>query len=892
MAPTKRRKDENKENVFINSLAEPAKRRRRALNLTSEQLRFEQQRLIQERDTREARERKERQREENERLIAAQQIERFLRGIQADGFTLNTFLMSLFESTEQQISSQTSRFLITHGPEFLATLHEKKASVMQTYTENAAQRVTQKEAKALEQYMRPPDGQTVTDLLESWSLDQVLQNSKELAPTLYGLLEELCVNTGRKSERRDPDLILATVISMLMQARNERANVSQSILCIYLLACGATRSLFEVLHHAGFSSSYSKAIRDIRELKNERLAKVAEIARSRAFMIVWDNINIAFRVEEQRHDSKDHFDNGTTATLIPLYGVGFGDLPLELKQFRRTRLPHIKYRPRDLLPSRDQVLEVEEEMLWQLEEILFQTYPALQARFGGEREALLTVMSIPLHKTEQYPLPAMHIDESSLDGTIDVLETIMGKTLKMSTDDIKRHGIVICAGDQLTVSLLDKASASRRDDSDLFDNFGAWTEGQPGLFHVKLAADRMIANEYWGRPNSPCPWSLWMINTQLARKPISVGWKAKKLTPFRPTWELIVKLSLKAHALDGFRIYSPSDNLDEWAAKVPNYQEIRAVARKVRDELFSSQRVLSLRALPRRDIPLENIIYFNKDALLLHIFAHAIKRGDIGMVINILALWMVMFRGTGSMPKYADALFQVLMNLKSMNPKLREAFLMNWLVNLTGLPNGFKEVDLLQEHHNFWAKIIYTAKGPGRSWDWLGMITMSIFALRDVIRHVKTNYKTPHNGRTHTSPDATHDINTIRGYLQREKLQSYAPDRNGNSAAVPCRDLMAEGVAYSNTARAYKVFRQDATKVRNYGVSNDSSSSEHLDSESMEASQVDAAADSDERVAIDSIGEGDLPEDEDEDDWDGLDQEAVMELISGLCRELDTMGLS
>jgi hypothetical protein len=31
------------------------------------------------------------------------------------------------------------------------------------------------------------------------------------------------------------------------------------------------------------------------------------------------------------------------------------------------------------------------------------------------------------------------------------------------------------------------------------------------------------------------------------------------------------------------------------------------------------------------------------------------------------------------------------------------AYLNNWLVNLTGKLNAFKEIDLLQEHQNFWA---------------------------------------------------------------------------------------------------------------------------------------------------------------------------------------------
>ena len=34
-----------------------------------------------------------------------------------------------------------------------------------------------------------------------------------------------------------------------------------------------------------------------------------------------------------------------------------------------------------------------------------------------------------------------------------------------------------------------------------------------------------------------------------------------------------------------------------------------------------------------------------------------------------------------------------------------DTFLKNWLTNLTGKVNGFKEMDLLQEHQNFWAKV-------------------------------------------------------------------------------------------------------------------------------------------------------------------------------------------
>lgn len=183
----------------------------------------------------------------------------------------------------------------------------------------------------------------------------------------------------------------------------------------------------------------------------------------------------------------------------------------------------------------------------------------------------------------------------------------------------------------------------------------------------------MVTNEFWGTPNSRSPWSLWRMNTLLGRKAISAGWKAKSVPPFRPTYELILNLTLPANMLDGFRIYCPCDTLQGWVNTVKTYTEVSDVARKVHSMLCSARRVSELRNLPtiKRDVPLENIILFNRDALFLRIFKFAIKRGDVGQVTNVLAHWMVMFRGTGKMPKYADALFHVIVSLKQMDPRLR-----------------------------------------------------------------------------------------------------------------------------------------------------------------------------------------------------------------------------
>ena len=203
------------------------------------------------------------------------------------------------------------------------------------------------------------------------------------------------------------------------------------------------------------------------------------------------------------------------------------------------------------------------------------------------------------------------------------------------------------------------------------DNPSRFTKTQVGLFHAKIAGSHCTANEHWGVVNSKAPWSLWRINTFLRRKAISAGWNAKQLSPFHPIMELVLWLALPTNILDGFWLFCPGNNLKKWVSSVSSYDIIKDVAKQVFEQLCSVCKVSKLRRLPDHDIPLENIILFNRNALILAVLTASIKQGDIGAVVNVLAHWMVMFRGSGKMPKYSDAIFRTIMDLKTMDPCLR-----------------------------------------------------------------------------------------------------------------------------------------------------------------------------------------------------------------------------
>ncbi|KAJ6604933.1 hypothetical protein B0H10DRAFT_1731897, partial [Mycena sp. CBHHK59/15] len=148
------------------------------------------------------------------------------------------------------------------------------------------------EGTKLSDLLRPDSTKDFSSRLETWSLDKMLSKATIAAPNLC----ELLMLMGMTSDvgREDNKLVLVTVLCMLAQARNERANEFQEIMGTYFLACSTPRRQFDVLAHAGLTVSYSKAINDLKSLSAEGLARLRRMVQEKACMIVWDNLNIAF----------------------------------------------------------------------------------------------------------------------------------------------------------------------------------------------------------------------------------------------------------------------------------------------------------------------------------------------------------------------------------------------------------------------------------------------------------------------------------------------------------------------------------------------------------------------------------------------------------------------
>jgi len=65
--------------------------------------------------------------------------------------------------------------------------------------------------------------------------------------------------------------VLTTMLGMLAKAWNDHASDFLTTMCMYFLACSTSRSVFDILNHAGVTLWYTQAITKIKQLRRECL---------------------------------------------------------------------------------------------------------------------------------------------------------------------------------------------------------------------------------------------------------------------------------------------------------------------------------------------------------------------------------------------------------------------------------------------------------------------------------------------------------------------------------------------------------------------------------------------------------------------------------------------
>ncbi|KAH9162462.1 hypothetical protein EDB89DRAFT_2152512 [Lactarius sanguifluus] len=589
------------------------------------------------------------------------------------------------------------------------------------------------------------------------------------------------IGSASKVQLAAKDHAAAFIILNLLGACSQKNSYTRHVMGLYLYSTGATRQQISVINHLGLSVSYAANLLTSKlatssntgpgvyrhkhclgtlEALSESMRKVTcKVAASGLYVLVYDNINMVWKVAEQILGHTNSMENGTCATIVSLFWASVEDLRATELERRFGSAPELKVS--DIVLTKDEYTLHRKCLIHTVLQIA--DLQAMEPHSG---------FRIDVHKSEIHPLPAMNINEASTMGNAEVVDAVM-EELNM-----------LVARDQLSIMRLRAILAARAGNEGGASSL-RWALFIPGLFHCKIATTNGFLQTHFGHTNHDLkdPASLASHNTLLGhllqRKPIILS----SLPPFRTCRDLIF-VSLYARVLHCLLKVSGAQSLESFSNGL-TWLMLCGHAEAVVDAFTDARMVDNLRCsrcqergrLPG-DMIFENAMLFLRDGLILQEFSDAIKSGD---------------SSRSGCSKYAYEVLHLLHNVTHvwLEPVVR-IVLNNWLVNPTGKANSFVKLDLMQEHLNYWIKNYYQAHGSGASWEWLTTISPCIEILRRLATEVNNTLGSK-QGNRHASADLTKDIKILMDSLKQNNIYKEVLGHTLGDDESPAPDVIGEG---------------------------------------------------------------------------------------------------
>ena len=425
----------------------------------------------------------------------------------------------------------------------------------------------------------------------------------------------------------------------------------------------------------------------LRRLSESSRHAARALAQTHQLGHVYDNINWILRAAEQILGRKDSIENGTCATVFPLYDAPPDDMKTTDYVAAFDAAPILQLNDILLLPHEQRMLDsmLEHAIL----RIIVNYGGTAFEKFAADvsRTQPHSSERIPLHTTEPQPLRAMNIEEASIKGNAEVLEAIFSELGHDLASPSFPQTLRLTFGDQHSVARIRAASNNRVGHDSLAKSF-LYVVFAPGFFHYQMAATYGVLETHWGNPSlgHHDPASLSWHNTVLDRKPFVIT----NRPPYRVARDIIYH-SLYGRILHCLELVAGCENLDAYAAEA-TFEDLTRHATEIVKQFVRARSVSRLRAARANELDLyqllhpgadeaealsnttegdmvfENACLFLQDSLFIRLFNDAIKQGDSGQVVVMLKVLALSYRGSGR-TKYAVETLHVIHNLTHLWPK-------------------------------------------------------------------------------------------------------------------------------------------------------------------------------------------------------------------------------
>ncbi|KAJ7583740.1 hypothetical protein C8J56DRAFT_1005112 [Mycena floridula] len=640
-----------------------------------------------------------------------------------------------------------------------------------------------------------------TNLIKKLSMSLLFSYLCDKAPTMLSVTTAFTTLTilglsGLKDKARiscEKSQVITSSLLQCIGTYNCSNNLFKHIFGLYLYATGSQWQAITVISHLGLSESYNRVVGkkqlwkkkkkkkssgpavsvpegvsveniaaemaektmtkggSLRQLSDSMRQTYRTVASTRIFAGVYDNINWVSKISKQ---VVGHTDSLESARLEHL----------QLKEFEKAFVNVAPLEITDILHTTDEAHLFEQCLIHTILHIILQKF-----KDELDKAQLKSDTIIEVHKTPIHPVTAFNIDEATIVVNAEFAEEFYSE-LNVTKQALFNTWVKLLGGDQLSIVRLRALLNIRIGHEGGFSSFG-WGAWMPGLLHGKIADTHGFLVTHWGKPNCGArnPGSLWFHNTTLHRLPIV-------LTSL-PTFQICCDLtfvSLYSRVLHCLLRVSGMKSLTQYVTEIKSFRQLEQHATQIYTEFADSKKVDELRwqrcqsnAVPpiAGDMVFENAILFLRDALITQEFADAVKAGD-SETLDRCFLPLPLPLVNPSQTKYAYEMLHIIHNLTHVWPK---ELADNWVVNPTGCFNCFIEIDLMQEHNNFWIKTFYKAHRSGASWEWLEMILPCVTVLCQ-LSNTMQDLLGSYQGTTHKPADLRDDINLLMTSLQEHNV--------------------------------------------------------------------------------------------------------------------------
>ncbi|KAI0693209.1 hypothetical protein BC835DRAFT_1491070 [Cytidiella melzeri] len=628
------------------------------------------------------------------------------------------------------------------------------------------------------------------------------------APQLPSATTTRATQSGQGKNRRDPWVIVIIVFMMLLNARNLRFTVLQKLMGVWLFANSAARGVYDVLGRIGLSVAYSTTLELLRGLLQTAQSSLRTEATRSVLSIVYDNINRKREVWDAEYGERAVIDSGTVATAIILEDcepeIAFNIAALEQARAKRLR----EQLTVEVLLSRIDQGHLNRVLAVHVVSFLVMEFPHLshfQPMLNNKlRTELATHRMRKGRRTQAFPMAASEHDEGSTEGNRKVIDDLLLNQLGLKKDEVKRM-LTIVTGDQSTIEKIRTLKRFLDSCPHGYHQYG-WVLPLIQLWHMGWSDLERILDTHWG-PKSCSKESevriedvstFSFVNELLGRKV-----KNMKRPDYYPAQALVFD-TLRAEVLECWREHYQTDDLGVYmVTRQPTLDELLQDAQhlvntylttasaecalhgRLAETLFSAGsqwtspfQGSSAPAAPRGDQVLANTILRMRDSMLHYEFQSAIADGDIGRAMNVMAVWVFTFCGSGR-SKYTNELLEVACNFEyEYSNKLKTAIMNNWLCNLTGDEGRWFPMDLMQEHNiNLLKSMSGSRSSPFADPFFKEVISLNIHNFLDIKESLRTAVGIGAKSGSHKQKKKAVALRHLRNTMREHELHKFRASR-------------------------------------------------------------------------------------------------------------------